>query len=169
MNSSSLLVCCPVCGAVLPGFGADSFPLSDGVRVWSCSSCGASGYAPWPASCNGVVVVSSLGSFAPGGCHCELERPMGECLVPMFRHSDCVDELVLHGRSGLVWSVCASSGVPVGLCMRDGLRVDVWHVLRPGRVSSCYLDGDLGDVDYLRAWVDGGAGGVVPAGSFVGC
>lgn len=167
-RDESVLVCCPVCGRVLSSFGPDSFPLSDGVRCWSCSSCGSSGYATWPASCHGVVVVSSLGSFAPAGfVGLDVERPMGDCLVPMFRPADCVDDVLL-GRSGRVWSVFASSGVPVGFAVRYGLRVDAWHVLRPGRVSSCYLD-DLDDVAWVRDWVAGGASGAVPVGSFVGC
>lgn len=167
MTDGRVLVCCPVCGAVLSSFGPDSFPLSDGVRVWSCPSCGSSGYAPWPASCHGVVVVDEsplVGFMGWMG----VERPVADCLVPLFRPADCADELVL-GRPGRVWSVFASSGVPVGCAVRDGLRVDAWHVLRPGRVSSCSLDGELDDPLWVRDWLAGGAGGVVPVGSFVGC
>lgn len=159
MIDASLLVCCPVCGRVLSSFGSSSFPLSDGVRVWSCASCGASGYASWPVSCHGRCVVSSLGGLG-------VDRPMADLLVPLFRPGDMTDECVL-GRSGRLWRVCASSGVPVGYCRRDGLRVDVWHVLRPGRVSSCYLDGELDDVAYCRDWVASGASGAVPAGCYV--
>lgn len=165
----SVLVCCPVCGRVLTRdeFGYDSFPLSDGVRVWSCSGCRSSGYASWPASCHGVMVISELGEFAPRGVYHEIERPMPDCLVPLFPASDFVDEMVL-ASPGRSWPVFASSGVRVGTARRDGLRVDVWHLLRPGRVASCYLDGELEDVDYTRTWLRDGACGVVPAGCFVG-
>lgn len=169
MVDGSLLVCCPVCGRVLTRdeFGPDCFPLSDGVRLWSCSGCGSSGYAPWPASSRGRIVCSSLGSFAPAGfVGLDVDRPVADCLVPMFRPSDCADECVL-GRSGRVWSVFASSGVPVGYCCRDGLRVDAWHILFPGRVSSCYLDGELDDVAWVRDWVASGASGALPVGCFV--
>lgn len=168
MTDETVLVCCPVCGRVLTRdeFGPDCFPLSDGVRLWSCSGCGSSGYASWPVSCHGVFVVdeSPLVGFVGW---LGVERPVADCLVPLFPASDCMDEVLL-GRSGRVWSVFASSGVPVGFARRDGLRVDVWHVMRPGRVSSCYLDGELDDVAYCRDWLRGGACGAVPAGCFVG-
>lgn len=168
MTDGAVLVCCPVCGAPLSSFGSSSFPLSDGVRVWSCPACGASGYAPWPASCRGRIVCSSLGSFAPAGfVGLDVDRPMRDCLVPWVRPADFSDELVL-GRSGRLWDVFALSGVPVGFARRDGLRVDVWHVLRPGRVSSCYLEGELDDVAYCRDWIAAGASGAVPVGAFVG-
>lgn len=168
MTDETVLVCCPCCGAPLSSFGSSSFPLSDGVRVWSCPACGSSGYAPWPASCRGRIVVSGRGSFAPAGfVGLDVDRPVADCLVPLFRPADCADEVVL-GRSGRVWSVFASSGVPVGYCRRDGLRVDAWHILFPARVSSCYLDGELDDVQYCRDWLRGGACGALPAGAFVG-
>lgn len=158
-----VLVCCPVCGARLSGTSLS--PLSSLSRSWSCSACGSWGCVSWPVSCSGVFVVDEsplVGFMGWLG----VERPVADCLVPFVRPCDCVDETVLAGSGR--WSVFASSGVPVGCLVRDGLRVDAWHVLRPGRVSSLWLDGEADDVDVLRGWLLDGAGGVLPRGAYVG-
>lgn len=163
MSDRDVLLCCPVCGAVLPAGAIEAgwgLALS---RWWDCPACGSSGSVSWPPATTGDFVVdeSRLIGYM---CWYGVTRPVGECLVPMFRPADATDELM---RSTGRWlPVCASSGVRVGSARRSGGCIEVCHLLRPERVNRCYVDSP-GDVDYVRRWLRGGAYGVVPRGSFV--
>lgn len=162
---NNLILCCPVCGRVLP---SSSFCDFDGLcRWWDCPSCRSSGLVSRSASGAFSIHESPLVGDYYG--YLGDERDCVDCLVPLFRPSDVTD-IMMSSSGRRLWRVFASSGVQVGWCRRVGCRVDAWHMLRDGRVVQCWVDGDgsLDDVQYVRDWVASGACGALPAGCFVG-